>query len=147
MSILQSLHRDFRIDANEPAADSTSISALTSFVASHSLRVPPDFLAIVREATEVEILVRGQGYIRIWSAEGACEMNAAYDVQANIPNALAVGDDEGGGALLVVEGGGRAGLYLVPFGCLDLTEGTFIAPSLRAFLVNGVGASLVFPDP
>ncbi|PFC74055.1 hypothetical protein CN298_28915 [Bacillus cereus] len=66
-------------------------------------------------------------------------MNAAHDIQKYIPNSLAIGDDEGGKALLYVDGKEGLGLYTVDFRDLDVEETIKIAPSLKALLIDGVG--------
>ena len=41
-------------------------------------------------------------------------MNESYEIQDYIPNSLAVGDDEGGNALIYFEGAEGFGLYIIP---------------------------------
>lgn len=72
-------------------------------------------------------------------------MNEAYGIQARLPAGLALGDDEGGNALVSWQKVEQGGLYLIPFGALDLSEGTYLAPSLRALLVEGVGREFIHP--
>jgi len=85
-----------------------------------------------------------QGYVRLWSPEGICEMNDAYNIQASLPGAFAIGDDEGGTALLLGQKAPHLGLYLMPFSCLEWGDGVFLAPTLEAFLSSGEGADWVF---
>lgn len=59
-------------------------------------------------------------------------MNEAHDIQKYIPNSLAIGDDEGGMALLYIDGKEGFGLYTVGFGNLDIEETIKIAPSLKS---------------
>ena len=68
------------------------------------LKVPYEFLEIIRERTEIEILVNKEKYIRIWGAVGCIEMNEAYHIQKYIPNSLAIGDDECGNVVLYANG-------------------------------------------
>ena len=67
------------------------------------------------------------------------EMNEAHDIQKYIPNSLAIGDDEGGMALLYIDGKEGFGLYTVGFGNLDIEETIKIAPSLKVLLIDCVG--------
>lgn len=144
-SILKSLHGDVRADAIEPPASEEDVEQLQAFAAARGLRAPVDYLEIVREATEAELLIGGRGYLRIWSPAGVLEMNEAYGIQARLPAGLALGDDEGGNALVSWQKVEQGGLYLIPFGALDLSEGTYLAPSLRALLVEGVGREFIHP--
>ncbi|MGP3781155.1 hypothetical protein ACTWKC_12095 [Bacillus sp. 4A_MP3] len=54
-------------------------------------------------------------------------MNESYEIQDYIPNSLAVGDDEGGNALIYFEGAEGFGLYIVGFGDLDPEEAVKVA--------------------
>lgn len=92
---------------------------------------------------DVELKVMDStSYIRIWGAAGCSEMNAAYHIQDYIPHALAIGDDEGGKVIFYAEGKEGFGLYLVGFGNLDLDDAVYIAPSLEALLIEGIGAEI-----
>ena len=55
---------------------------------------------------------------------------------------LAIGDDEGGKVIFYAEGKEGFGLYLVGFGNLDLDDAVYIAPSLEALLIEGIGAEI-----
>lgn len=90
----------------------------------------------------MEILVDGEGYIRIWGAALCLEMNEAHCIQTYLPGALAIGDDEGGGALIYTKGTQGQGLYLARFGNLVSADALFIAPSLREFLYDGIGPTI-----
>lgn len=69
-------------------------------------------------------------------------MNSAYEIQKYIPDSLAIGDDEGGQALLYMNGIQGFGLYLCGFGDLDPETAMFVAPTLNSFLVEGNGKSI-----
>ena len=101
MNILSNLNSAFKIEANESAASTDDISSLKEF---SSIELPLDYCEIVSEMTEVEILVKGDRYFRIWSPEGCIEMNEEYQIQNYIPQSLAIGDDEGGAALIMMKG-------------------------------------------
>lgn len=130
----------FKIEAYKSQA---SISEIESLLSSVDVTVPDIYLRIVREMTDVEILVNQRKYVRIWGPARVLEMNEAYEVQKNIPSSLAVGDDEGGSALILMKGGHGFGLYKVGFGDLDVDDASYIAPSLEEFLINAVGIDVI----
>jgi hypothetical protein len=140
MSLLNKLNSRFRVGASEPAASETDLQKLKEF---SQIELPEDFVSIVREKTEVEILVDNDKYFRVWSPSGCIEMNEEYEVQNYIPNSLAIGDDERGSALIVMTGNKGFGLYKVGFGDLDADDAEYISASLEELLVNGVGAEVV----
>lgn len=139
MPRLDSIHTRFRIAAVEAPASAEQVSELRRVSV---IQVPDDYLAWVTEATEIEVRVDDGGHVRIWGPAGCVEMNAAYEIQQHIPNSLAIGDDEGGGALVYMSGGAGWGLYLVRFGDSDASEAVYLAPSLDAFLLDGVGPTV-----
>lgn len=136
--MLSKLSTRFRVDASKGPSSEAEIAQLLEF---SPIAVPPDFVELIREGTEVELAIDGRKYIRIWSALGCIEMNTAYEVQGNLGDSLAIGDDESGSALIMMPEGARVreGLYLMGFGCLDIDEATFIAPTLTDLLVNEAG--------
>ncbi|MEJ2044015.1 MAG: SMI1/KNR4 family protein [Reinekea sp.] len=140
MSLLYKLNSRFRVGASEPASSETDLQDLKEF---SQIELPADFVSIVREKTEVEILVDNNKYFRIWSPSGCIEMNEEYEVQNHIPNSLAIGDDEGGSALILMTGNKGFGLYKVGFGDLDTDDAEYISASLEELLVSGVGAEVV----
>lgn len=140
MNILKILHSNFRIDANESKATQDKIDTLKQF---SEVEVPPDYLDIVNRMTEVETLVYGEKYIRIWSPSGCIEMNEEYQAQRYTPQSLAIGDDEGGSALIFMAGKEEFGLYKVGFGDLDADDAEYIASSLEEFLTTGTGVEKI----
>ncbi|MDO8225827.1 SMI1/KNR4 family protein [Bacillus cabrialesii] len=136
MTLLNKISSHFSIDAQEPAANIEEIESLREF---SPINVPSDYIDIVSEATEVEISVDGEKYIRIWSPTGCIEMNDSYEIQEYIPESLAIGDDEGGNALIYLDGNEGFGLYIVGFGDLDAEEAVKVAPSLSDLLINNAG--------
>ncbi|TWO94543.1 SMI1/KNR4 family protein [Bacillus velezensis] len=143
MTLLNKISSRFSVDAKEAPANEEEIKALTEF---SSINVPSDYLDIVSEATEVEINVAGEKYIRIWSPAGCVEMNESYEIQGYIPNSLAVGDDEGGNALIYFEGTEGFGLYIVGFGDLDAEEAVKVAPSLNDLLIQNTGIEKILEN-
>lgn len=136
MNMFECLHRCFKIATyNEPSSEN-EIVALEKYA---SIPVPEEYKHIVRQKTEIEILVSNEKYIRIWGANGCIEMNSAYLIQKYIPFSLAIGDDEGGNAIIYATGKRGFGLYLVAFNDLDDDEMVYISPTLRNFLVDGYG--------
>lgn len=137
---LDRLSDSFRIKVSMPPSTQHEIEALR---ASSELSLPQDYVDLVSSMTEVEISVEDLSYIRIWGAARAQEMNEAYELQVHIPRSLAVGDDEGGSALVLMTGNQGFGLYLVGLGELDVDDAQYIAPSLSEFLVKGVGLDVI----
>ena len=125
-----------KIDASKPPASADEINALA---ASSSVPLPDTYLSLIRVITDIEFQVNGHKYIRLWGPARAIEMNKAYEIRENIPNSLAIGDDEGGMALILMTGKQGFGLYKVGFGDLDADDAEYIASSLEEFLVNGIG--------
>ncbi|WP_027621922.1 SMI1/KNR4 family protein [Acetivibrio clariflavus] len=140
MSILDNVSNLYSVDVKKPPATEEEIIQLIN---SSPIDVPLEYLEIVREATEVEIKVKNEMYIRIWSPTSCIEMNEVYFVQKYLPKSLAIGDDEGGGALIYLHGKEGFGLYLCRFSDLDIDEAKMIAPSLADLLLNNVGIDVV----
>ncbi|MFX0049189.1 MAG: SMI1/KNR4 family protein [Candidatus Hermodarchaeota archaeon] len=143
MSIIKSLHKDFSIAAYEKGASQNNIEKLKEF---SSIEVPKEYIDLVKEATEIEIGVQKKMFIRIWSPEGCIELNEAYNIQLDFPNSLAIGDDEGGKALLYMTGSQGFGLYKSDFGDPFPEDATFLASSLRELLVDGIGIEKLLYD-
>lgn len=144
MSPLKRLDRRFSVRAAEPAASVDEIERLSVFAAALRRALPGEYLDFLRAATEVEILVEQRGCIRLWSPAGVLEMNAAHDVQKYIPGGLAIGDDEGGMAFVLMTGREGPGLYRLSFSNPAPDEAVFIGPSLADLLWRGVGLERLF---
>lgn len=140
MSILQKLSNKYKIDASKPASNDEEIKKLIEF---SDINIPEDFLEVIRELTEIEINVDGEKYIRIWGAEGCIDMNDAYRIQDNIPNSLAIADDEGGNALIYTTGDQGFGLYVIAFNDLDIDELQYVSASLSELLKYNIGIDIV----
>ena len=67
------------------------------------------------------------------------ELNREYHVARYLPQALAMGDDGGGGLFLHMAGAAGKGLYYCRAADLDAAEAVKIADSLRGLLVEGQG--------
>ena len=136
MSIINEFAKEFRIDVSCNASEEDEIGALINFA---PIKIPTEYLELIREKTELEISIRNKKYIRIWGADGCIEMNEAYYIQKYIPNSLAIGDDEAGNAIIYADGKNGFGVYVVAFNDLDANEMIFIAKSLREIFVFAKG--------
>lgn len=144
MSLFNSLDARFELAAgNGPALD-VDVERLVHFARSHGCELPEDYKTMLRERTEVELVVEGVGCIRFWAPDGVFEMDEAYEFSDSVPNAVAIGDDEGGMALLLMHGEAGFGLYRLSLSDRDPAEAVFVAPSLDALLRNGVGVDRLF---
>lgn len=124
------------IAAYELAAEHEEITALHRF---SKINVPEEYIQLISQANQIEVKVANEMYIRIWGPKVCVEMNEAYDIQNYLTESLAIGDDEGGGALLYLDGLQGFGVYLCRFADLDVNEAVFISPSLEDLLVKGIG--------
>lgn len=140
MNIFEEMSNLFFVEVKESPASEADIRALQNF---SSIKVPLEIEEMSKIATELEINVNNEMYIRIWSPSGCIEMNEAHNVQKYIPNSLAIGDDEGGNVLIYLEGKDGFGLYMLGFGNLDIEDAVLIAPTLRDLLVNNKGIDVV----
>ncbi|GKV56652.1 hypothetical protein NCCP2222_25990 [Sporosarcina sp. NCCP-2222] len=136
MNLLNNISSEFTIDARKSPSKDDEIKELQDF---SKIDIPTDYINIIQQASDVEINISNQKYIRIWGAFGCKEMNEAYEVHKYLPNSLAIGDDEGGGALIYIQGKDGFGIYYNRFADLDIEEAVFIAPSLTEILVNNDG--------
>lgn len=140
MSIIDNINGSFAIVAKQLPSNITEIDKLKSVSA---IDVPSDYLLLVTEASDVEVDIGDGLYIRIWGASGCVDMNVEYSIQDYIPKSLAIGDDEGGGAIIYMFGLNGFGIYYNRFADLDINEAVKIAPSLTDFLVNGIGVNVL----
>ena len=132
------LHEKFTLASWKPVLDHRGLEQLIKNY--FHIAIPDEYLTLVTLISDVELKMMGSTeYIRIWGAEGCNELNAAYHVQDYIPQALAIGDDEGGKVIFYADGKEGFGLYLVGFGNLELDDAVYIAPSLKALLIDGIG--------
>ena len=69
-------------------------------------------------------------------------MNEAHHIQKYIPNAWAIGDDEGGNAIIYVKENNDTKLYAVSFSNIDDNDKVYIAPSLGDFLNDNTGVNI-----
>jgi len=133
------MSKSFEIATSDIKSSDIEIDKLIQY---SKIGVPLEFLEIIKERTELEILVNNEKYIRIWGANGCIEMNDAYHIQKYIPDSLAIGDDECSNAVLYANGNNGFGVYMVSFGDLGVDEMVYIADSLEAFFVNEEGIDI-----
>lgn len=148
MSLLSRLHPKLKLAASSHPSSENEIQTLLDF---SPIAVPEDYLALIRHGSELEIGVdlgaEGYWFIRIYGAATAIRMNEAYHVQRGLPQALAIGDNEGGEMLLQMPSANPPGIYHIPMSCLsDMEESTYIAASLEELLTQGKNLDLVFLD-
>ena len=139
MSILSIMSKSFELAVSDTKSGDAEIDELIHY---SKIDVPLEFLEIIKEKTEIEIMVKNEKYIRIWGASGCIEMNSAYNIQKYIPDSLAIGDDECSNAVLYANGANGFGVYMVSFGDLDADEMVYIADSLEAFFVKEEGIDI-----
>ncbi|MDE6567772.1 MAG: SMI1/KNR4 family protein [Lachnospiraceae bacterium] len=139
MSILSKMGKLFELATSDAKSSDIEIDELIQY---SKIDIPHEYLEIIEEKTELEILVNNKKYIRIWGANGCIEMNDAYHIQKYIPDSLAVGDDECSNAVLYANGNNGFGLYIVSFSDLGVDEMVYIADSLEAFFVNEEGIDI-----
>lgn len=145
MSILSHLHPALTIASKDPACTEQEIRELAVF---SPIIVPDDYLNLVREATEVEIKadlgVDGLWFLRIWGPAGCIDMNDAYNIQKEIPESLALGDNEGCGFLILLADEAQPGIYLIRTSYINRKGAIYLAKNLSDLLVKGENLKLVF---
>ncbi|GAA3894379.1 SMI1/KNR4 family protein [Gibbsiella dentisursi] len=135
---ISKIHEFFKLEVKNPGDSSKKIKIIKNFFSGE--HIPEEYVYFISQVSEAEILVQSKSYIRIWGAEGCIEMNESYHIQKYIPDAIAIGDDEGGQVIFYATGGNGYGLYKVGFGNLDIEDATFISNSLYDLLMKGNGA-------
>lgn len=134
LTLLDHLNHAFRIAAAENVSDEETVASVIAF---SEIVVPSEYLNLIRKYSELEFMVSDIRTIRIWGADGCIEMNKAYHIQKYIPQSLAIGDDEGGNALIYATGCEGFGVYAVAFNDLEIDEMKYISDSLVSLFVNG----------
>lgn len=139
MNILSKMSKSFELVESDEKSSDAEINELIHY---SKIDVPFEFIEIIKEKTELEILVNNEKYIRVWGAKGCIEMNSAHHIQKYIPDSLAIGDDECSNAVLYANSSNGFGIYMVSFGDLDVNEMVYIADSLEAFFVKEKGIDI-----
>lgn len=75
MDILNKMSKSFIMATSDVKSNDIEINELLQF---SKIDVPNEYIKIIKEKTEIEILVDNEKYIRIWGANGCVEMNTAY---------------------------------------------------------------------
>jgi hypothetical protein len=136
MEILNNLEKNIKVEAYDKPSTEVEIEAMLN---KSPIELPLEFAKIIREKSEIEICINEEKILRIWGALGCIEMNETYNIQKYLPKAWAIGDDEGGYAIVYAQGNKGFGVYAVSFSDLDDSEKVYIAPSLYDLLVKGIG--------
>ena len=126
MNILREMSESFELVASDEKSSDIEINELIHY---SKIDVPLEYIEIIKEKTELEIMVNNEKCIRIWGASGCIEMNSAYHIQKYISDSLAIGDDECSNAVIYANGNNGFGVYMVSFGDLDANEMVYIANS------------------
>jgi len=136
MSILENLNENINVKVADKASSELIIKEMLTKT---PIKLPDEFIEIIREKSEIEISINGDKILRIWGASGCIEMNDAYNIQKYLPFSWAIGDDEGGYAIVYAKDEDGIGVYALSFSDLDDNEKIFISPSLSDFLTKGIG--------
>lgn len=137
--MIERLHRDIRVLTRKNGATQAELVALKSRFPG----VASSLLDLLRDATEIELSYRGR-YLRLYGPVGCIEMDEAYGIASALPNAITIGDNGGGEAIVLVDGA----VYRVGYGALARDELHFIANSIDDLLIlataepDAVGACL-----
>ena len=78
---------------------------------------------------DMEFGICGEKVLRLWTTAGCCEMNKAYHIQEYPPDAWAIGDDEGGFAIIRVKDETKPGIYAVSLSSPEDNEKYLPLPS------------------
>ncbi|TWB43598.1 hypothetical protein FBZ98_1201 [Rhizobium sp. ERR 922] len=135
------LSASFQIYSHGPPARSVDIDRLREAYA----EIPAGYLDMITQMTDVVLLWKRRGELRVWGPDDVIAMDQAYGVSARIPGAMPYADN--GGGQLLVHGVGVEGLatYLVDAGSLFLDDdASFVAPDLDTLLKTELGAEIVF---
>jgi hypothetical protein len=144
-SMLQRLSPRFSVRDAAHAASSSGIVALEGLFEAAGFPMPDDYRSLLREATDIELAVDGDHFLRVWGPEQALDRNAGHLIQRYF-RGVAFADDEGTRVYVLTDGASGPGVYRTWFGDLDPTEALFIARGVEALLVGGEGADLLFLD-
>lgn len=141
--MIEDLNKRFRVDVVDAPSTEADIEGLKRF---SPIPIPEFYIELIKQGSDYEILVDNEMYIRFWGAAGCLDMNPGYEIQENLGPCLAIGDDEGGQAFILMPEteGYPAGLYLMDFGALFMEDARFIAKSLDDLLIKGDGAEAIY---
>lgn len=143
MDILKHLNEQFEIVLSEPANSEEEIQQLIEF---SEITVPEEYLNMLRQQTELTILVKNckyERYIYTYDAVSCMEMNEAHEVQKWIPGSLVFGDDGEGWPLFYATGAEGFGVYTTSYGALAIEEAVYLSESLESLLVHADGIDIM----
>ena len=143
MDILNHLNEQYEIVLSEPANSEEEIQQLIEF---SEITVPEEYLNILRQKTEITILVKNckcERDICIQGAIGCIDMNEAFEMQKWIPGSLEFGDNGGGIALCYATGTEGFGIYAVDFSVRDIEDAVYLSASLESLLVYADGFDIM----
>lgn len=140
MSILDKLYGGIKVVSAHERSTIVDINELLLF---SPIGLPDEYVELSLLGSFIEILISDKSYICLWGANKCILMNDEYKVQSDIPLALAIGDDGGGGALFYVDGFDGVGVYHMRYEDMDMDEATYISESLSALLTKGIGLDVL----
>lgn len=94
--------------------------------------LPPPYAAFLAQANG--LLAH---HLYLYRAEDIAERNATYEVAEYAPGYVAIGDDGGGRALLLVGGRAQSPVLIVDHGSMDPDEATEIASDFGGWVEAG----------
>jgi hypothetical protein len=136
--MLPLLHHSITAFASLPAATPEQLEA----VRSKFPNLPQEYFDLMQLATEIQLGLPDDGYLRIWSPEGPADYYEGYHFHQYMPGAIPIGDNGGCKAIFYADGNNDFGLYRVGFSNLVLEDATWISPGLEALLYRGEGLDL-----
>lgn len=143
MDILKNLNEQYEIVLSEPASSEEEIQQLIEF---SEIAVPEEYLNILRQQSELSILVKNcsyECYFYINDAASCISMNKSLEMKKCIPGSLAFGYNGGGVALFYATGAKGFGVYAVSYGALDMECAVYISESLESLLVHADGIDIM----
>ena len=143
MNILDNLNEQYEIVLSEPASSEEEIQKLIEF---SEITVPEEYLNILRQQSEITILVKNckyKIYIAIRGAAVCIDMNKSLEIQKWIPDSLAFADNGGGIALMYATGLEGFGVYAADFSTIDIKDAVYLSESLERLLIHAEGIDIM----
>ena len=143
MNILDNLNEQYELVSSEPASSEEEIQQLIEF---SEIAIPEEYLNIIRQQTELSILVKNcsyKYYIDIRGAAVCLDMNKSLEIQKWIPGSLAIADNGGGKALFYATGQNGFGVYATGFGDLNIKHAVYLSRTLEDLLVHAEGIDIM----
>ena len=137
--MINKLNQNIKILNIGPSSELSNINSISKEL---NFKLPQDYIVFLQQKNDFEFSI-ADVYIRIWGADGYIELNEAYDVAKQLPNSLAIGDDNSGGFIIYLSGKKGFGLYYYRMADLDINEAVKISNGLSDLLVNGEGIDVL----